>query len=85
MTLAIEKFGRMQEVLQDLPGKDCGACGAPNVPLSPKTSSWSGPLSETAITCRRPRGGATNELPALAQELNLKALTPSVPGGLGRH
>jgi anti-sigma regulatory factor (Ser/Thr protein kinase)/Na+-translocating ferredoxin:NAD+ oxidoreductase RNF subunit RnfB len=29
MGLAIEKLGRLQEILHDLPGKDCGACGAP--------------------------------------------------------
>lgn len=30
MGLAIEKLGRLQAVLQSLPGKDCGACGAPS-------------------------------------------------------
>ena len=27
---AMKKFERMEEVLQDLPGLDCGACGAPS-------------------------------------------------------
>jgi anti-sigma regulatory factor (Ser/Thr protein kinase)/Na+-translocating ferredoxin:NAD+ oxidoreductase RNF subunit RnfB len=30
MGLAIEKLGRLQSVLQTLPGKNCGACGAPS-------------------------------------------------------
>jgi anti-sigma regulatory factor (Ser/Thr protein kinase)/Na+-translocating ferredoxin:NAD+ oxidoreductase RNF subunit RnfB len=30
MALAIEKLGRLQTILQTLPGKDCGACGAPS-------------------------------------------------------
>jgi hypothetical protein len=30
MALAIEKLGRLQSILQELPGKDCGACGAPS-------------------------------------------------------
>jgi len=30
MALAIEKLGQMQELLRTLPGKDCGACGAPS-------------------------------------------------------
>lgn len=29
MAVAIEKLGRLQAILQTLPGKDCGACGAP--------------------------------------------------------
>jgi anti-sigma regulatory factor (Ser/Thr protein kinase)/Na+-translocating ferredoxin:NAD+ oxidoreductase RNF subunit RnfB len=29
MGLAIEKLGALQDILQSLPGKDCGACGAP--------------------------------------------------------
>jgi hypothetical protein len=29
MGLAIEKLGALQAILQTLPGKDCGACGAP--------------------------------------------------------
>ncbi|MBN1629738.1 MAG: 4Fe-4S binding protein, partial [Thermoleophilia bacterium] len=29
MARAIEKLGRMQTVIQALPGRDCGACGAP--------------------------------------------------------
>lgn len=29
MALAIEKLGRLQDILEALPGKDCGACGAP--------------------------------------------------------
>jgi Na+-translocating ferredoxin:NAD+ oxidoreductase RNF subunit RnfB len=29
MALAIEKLGRLQEILEVLPGKNCGACGAP--------------------------------------------------------
>lgn len=29
MTRAIEKLGRLQAVIRSLPGKDCGACGAP--------------------------------------------------------
>lgn len=29
MGLAIEKLGRLQELLETLPGKNCGACGAP--------------------------------------------------------
>lgn len=30
MALAIEKLGRLQTILQSLPGKDCSACGAPS-------------------------------------------------------
>jgi anti-sigma regulatory factor (Ser/Thr protein kinase)/Na+-translocating ferredoxin:NAD+ oxidoreductase RNF subunit RnfB len=30
MALAIEKLGRLQAILQTLPGKDCGGCGAPS-------------------------------------------------------
>jgi ferredoxin len=30
MAVAIEKLGQLQAVLQTLPGKDCGACGAPS-------------------------------------------------------
>ena len=29
MGRAIEKLGRLQAVVDSLPGKDCGACGAP--------------------------------------------------------
>ena len=29
MGLAIEKLGQLQTVLESLPGKNCGACGAP--------------------------------------------------------
>ncbi len=29
MALAIEKLGRLQEILEVLPGKNCGVCGAP--------------------------------------------------------
>jgi len=29
MAKAIEKLGRMQAIIESLPGKDCGACGAP--------------------------------------------------------
>ena len=29
MSKAIEKLGRLQTVVDSLPGKDCGACGAP--------------------------------------------------------
>ena len=29
MGKAIEKLARMQEVIHSLPGRDCGACGAP--------------------------------------------------------
>ncbi len=30
MGLAIEKLGQLQTILEDLPGKNCGACGAPS-------------------------------------------------------
>ncbi|NLE10885.1 MAG: ferredoxin, partial [Actinobacteria bacterium] len=29
MAKAIEKLGQMQIVIRSLPGRDCGACGAP--------------------------------------------------------
>jgi Na+-translocating ferredoxin:NAD+ oxidoreductase RNF subunit RnfB len=29
MGKAIEKLGRLQATIDSLPGKDCGACGAP--------------------------------------------------------
>ncbi len=29
MSRAIDKLGRLQMTIQSLPGKDCGACGAP--------------------------------------------------------
>jgi len=29
MARAIEKLGRLQAVARSLPGRDCGACGAP--------------------------------------------------------
>ena len=29
MGRAIQKLGRLQAIIQSLPGRDCGACGAP--------------------------------------------------------
>ena len=69
----------MQEACNNLPGKDCGACGAPScttfaedLVLERSVIGDCPFMSDAKRGCRRMR------LPELAQELNLKELTPSI-------
>ncbi|EFK94997.1 conserved hypothetical protein, partial [sediment metagenome] len=82
MSRAIEKLGRMQATIDSLPGRDCGACGAPTCAA----------LAEDIVMQRAERGlcpyVASDEskeggvrpmrLRELARILDLEELTPQV-------
>ena len=55
MAKAIEKLAHLDAVRRDLPGKDCGVCGAPTCAVLAVTPCWAAPTSPVPLPCHRRR------------------------------
>ena len=77
MGRAIEKLGRLQAITHSLPGRDCGACGAPTCAALAEDVVMERAGVELCPYAALREGGPDMRLHELAEALDLRELTPA--------